>query len=85
MVVETVSFMKECPRPDARETIRVDGVEAVLLTYEECPLESGFLHYRVAVVHDGVGFHIVWFDEPGRAEADRPALDSLRSTLSFDG
>jgi hypothetical protein len=85
MVVGTVSFMKGCPRPDARENIRVDGVEAVLLTYEACPLESGFLHYWVAVRHDGVGFHVVWFDEPGRADADRPALDALLSTISFDG
>jgi hypothetical protein len=83
--VGTVSSMKGCPRPDGRENITVDGEEAVLLTYEECPLESGFLHYWVAVVDGGVGFHIVWFDEPGRADVDRPALNALLSSISFDG
>jgi hypothetical protein len=83
-VIGTVSFMKGCPRPDAQENITVGGDGAVLLTYEQCPEERGFFHYWVAAVHEGVGFHIVWFDEMGRTEVDRPDLDALLSSISFD-
>jgi len=82
-VVGTVSFMKQCRQPDARENIHVAGDDAVLLTYEKCPKASGFLHFWVAVVHAGFGYHIVWFDEPGRTAEDRPALFRMLSSVSF--
>ena len=82
-VVATVAFMKQCRKPDAKENIRVGRDDAVLMTYEECPRESGFLHYWVAVVHGGFGYHIVWFDKVGRTAEDRPALDRMLSSISF--
>jgi hypothetical protein len=84
-VVGIVTFMKGCRRPDAQERVTVGGEPAVLLTYDECPPGSGLVHRWIAVVHEGVGFHVVWFDETGRGEADRPALDALLSRWSFDG
>src|SRR5205814_707160 len=40
-VIGTVSFMKQCAQPDARERIEVGGEPAVLLTYSDCPKGSG--------------------------------------------
>jgi hypothetical protein len=82
-VVGTVFFMKQCRRPDVQENIRVGGDDAVLLTYERCPEASGFLHFWVAVVHAGFGYHIIWFVEPGRTAKDRPALFWMLSSVSF--
>ena len=82
-VVSTVSFMKRCRQPDATENIHVGGDNAVLLTYERCPQKAGYLHFWIAVVHRGFGYHIVWFDEPGRTAEDRPALDRMLSSVSF--
>ena len=48
-----------------------------------CPKASGFLHFWVAVVHARFGYHIIWFDEPGRTAHDRPALDRMLSSISF--
>jgi hypothetical protein len=80
-----VAFMKQCERPDATAPLAVDGEPAVLLTYEECPEQDGFLHLWVATVHDGFGFQIIWFDEVGRGAVDRPELDALLAGFRFDG
>jgi hypothetical protein len=85
MVISTVSFMKQCPQPDARERIGVGDEQGVLLTYNDCPKESGFFHLWTAVVHGGLGFHIVWFDRHGREAADRKAFDKVLSSVSFAG
>ena len=38
----------------------------MLLTYNDCPKGSGFYHLWTAVIHEGMGFHIAWFDKHGR-------------------
>ena len=85
MVIGSVSFMKQCPEPDARERVEVGGEPAVLLTYNDCPKGSGLFHLWTAVVHDGLGFHVVWFDRHGRKVADRKTLDNMLSSVSFAG
>ena len=85
MVVGTVSFMKQCPHPDARERLQVGDEEAVLLTYNDCPKGSGFFHLWTAAVHRGLGFHIVWFDRHGREVGDRKTLDKMLSSVAFAG
>ena len=78
-----VSFQKGCLHADASEDITVDGTDAVLLTYQECPETNGYLHYWVAAVHNGQGFDIVWFDDVGRAAEDRPSLDQILRSFDF--
>jgi hypothetical protein len=41
MVINTVSFMKQCPEPDSTERITVAGEPAMLLRYDDCPARSG--------------------------------------------
>jgi hypothetical protein len=85
MVIGTVSFMKQCSRPDARKRIEVRGEQAVLLVYNDCPKGSGLFHLWTAVVHRGFGFHIVWFDRHGREVVDRERLDVMLSSVTFAG
>jgi hypothetical protein len=46
-----------CGEPESPETIVVDGEDAALLGYSGC---QGFRHLWTTVIHDGVGYHIVW-------------------------
>jgi hypothetical protein len=85
MVIGTVSFMKQCSRPDARKRMEVRGEQAVLLVYNDCPKGSGLFHLWTAVVHRGFGFHIVWFDRHGREVVDRERLDVMLSSVTFAG
>jgi hypothetical protein len=82
-VISTVAFMKQCAKPDSTEHAEVAGERAMLLTYQDCPSGSGLFHLWTAVIHRGMGFHIVWFDKHGRETADRAALDKMLSSFSF--
>jgi len=84
-VASTVSFMKACPQPDAREPVTVAGIQATLLRYDDCPKGSGLFHFWVAVVHRGVGYHIVWFDQQKQQATDRPAFDKVLKSITFNG
>ena len=79
----TVAFMKGCTTPDAHEEITVDGTAAVLFTYDHCPKELDLLHFWVAVVHGGTGFHIIWYDTSGRTPQDRASFQQLLASFSF--
>lgn len=84
-VAGTVSFMKACPQPDAREPVTVGDTQGTLLRYDDCPKGSGLFHYWVAVVHRGVGYHIVWFDQQKQEATDRPAFDKVLKSFTFNG
>lgn len=82
-VIGTVSFMKGCPAPEARERLVVGGDQAALLTYPNCPEGSGLLRLWLAVIHDGRGFQIVFFDRAGHEARDRALLDRMLASVSF--
>ena len=84
-VAGTVSFMKACPQPDGKEAVSVNGAQATLLRYDDCPKGSGLFHFWVAVVHRGVGYHIVWFDQQKEEATDRPAFDKVLKSVVFNG
>jgi hypothetical protein len=82
---DTVEFMKNCKPPNRVEHFDIGGEPATLLTYRDCPTDLGYLHLWAGVVHEGLGYHIVWFNDPGTESADRATFKRMLSSLSFDG
>jgi hypothetical protein len=82
-IVQTVAFMKHCDQPNRRDEIEIAGERGTLLTYRDCPPELGYLHLWAGVVHSGMGFHIVWFNNPGHENSDRASFESMLSSMSF--
>jgi hypothetical protein len=85
MVKDTVKVMKNCDPPNRREHLDIGGESATLLTYRDCPTDLGYLHLWAGVVHEGRGYHIVWFNDPGSEASDRRTFRRMLSTMSFDG
>ena len=83
-IVDTVESMKQCGPPNGREDIKVDGEPGILLTYRGCPPDLGYLHLWAGVIHDGRGFHIVWFNTPGHEDEDRSSFEQMLSSMVFD-
>ena len=79
-----VRAQKGCRAPASTRAIEVDGEDAVLLRYPDCPRGSELDHRWVAAVHGGRGFHLVFFDEPGHAARDREVFRDLVAGISFD-
>lgn len=84
-ITDTVKFMKNCEPPNRSEHVDIGGESGTLLTYRDCPTDLGYLHLWAGVVHEGRGFHIVWFNDPGHEAADRAAFEKMLSSMSFDG
>jgi hypothetical protein len=82
---DTVTSMKGCERPNRRERLDIGGEPATLLTYRDCPTDLGYLHLWAGVVHEGRGYHIVWFNDPGTEASDRATFRRMLSSMSFDG
>jgi len=83
-IVDTVAVMKQCDQPDRRDDVEIDGLTGTLLTYRDCPPDLGLLHLWAGVVHDGLAYHIVWFNDPGHEGVDRTAFERMLSSMSFD-
>jgi hypothetical protein len=83
-IMDTVESMKHCGPPNGREDISVDGESGILLTYRDCPPDLGYLHLWAGVVHEGRGFHIVWFNTPGHEDEDMSSFEQMLSSLVFD-
>jgi hypothetical protein len=83
-IIDTVKFMKNCVRPDRSEDVDIGGESGTLLTYRDCPPDLGYLHLWAGVVHNGRGFQIVWFNNPGDEAADRRSFRKILSSMSFD-
>lgn len=81
---DTVKFMKACRPPNRSEHLDIGGESATLLTYRACPTDLGYLHLWAGVVHEGRGYHIVWFNDPGTEAADRATFRKMLSSMSFD-
>jgi hypothetical protein len=81
---DTVETMKDCNPPDRRERLEISGAPATLLTYRDCPPDLGLLHLWAGVVHEGRGYHIVWFNAPGTDGADRRTFRKMLASMSFD-
>ncbi len=82
-VTRTVAFQKGCARPSSSEALEVGSEDAVMLRYPDCPSRSGLYHLWTAVVHNGRGFHVVWFGRSGDETKDRPVIDDVLATLNF--
>lgn len=82
-VTRTVAFQKGCARPRSSEPVKVGGESAVMLRYPDCPKGSGLYHLWTAVVHNGRGFHVVWFGRSGNETKDRPVIDDVLASLNF--
>ena len=80
---KTIAFMKGCPEPDERFPHTIDHNDAVVLVYEDCPSGSGITHLWATVVHDDLGFHIVWFDDAGDLDEQRTELRAFLASFSF--
>ena len=83
-IVDTVNVMKGCDQPDRRDDVDIGGESGTLLTYRDCPPDLGFLHLWAGVVHDGLAYHVVWFNDPGHEAADRAAFERMLASMSFD-
>jgi hypothetical protein len=83
-ILDTVKFMKGCESPNQRDDIEIGGESGTLLTYRDCPPDLGYLHLWAGVVHEGRGFHIVWFNDPGHEDEDRSSFEQMLSSMSFD-
>ena len=69
-----------CGPPDARGAMTVDGESGALLEYANC---YGLHHLWATVIHDGIGYHIVWIG-PTKSEAeDRALFDAMATTFRF--
>ena len=83
-VTKTVSFMKRCAETGRRFPLRIGGAPAEVLVYEDCPEGSGLTHLWATVVHEDLGFHIVWFDRAGELDDQKAELRALLASFSFE-
>jgi hypothetical protein len=82
-VTRVVALQKGCAQPSSSEAVNVGGESAVMLRYPDCPKGSGLYHLWTAVVHNGRGFHVVWFGRSANESKDRPVIDEVLAILSF--
>lgn len=82
-VRHTVVFQKGCAQPRSSEPLKLGAERAVMLRYPDCPKGSGLYHLWTAVVHNGRGFHVVWFGRSGDESKDRPLIDEVLASLTF--
>ena len=76
-----VSHQKGCGPAAATKARTVDGVDAVELSYPDCPPGAGLDHRWIALVHGGLAYQIVWFDASGTD--GRSQLDSMLASIHF--
>jgi hypothetical protein len=69
-----------CGETASREPVEIDGETGTLLSYPDC---YGLHHLWATVLHDGVGYHIVWIGPPGTEAADRVLFDRMLVTFRF--
>ena len=67
-------------RPHSETSITVGGEQATLLDYPSC---ATFDTLWTVAVHNGSGFHIVWWAEQGKGASDRTVYEQILSTLAF--
>ena len=80
---KTIAFMKACSRPDGQFPLTIDRTAAVVLVYTDCPSGSGLTHLWVTLVHDDLGYHIVWFDDTGELDDQKAELRAFLASFSF--
>jgi hypothetical protein len=81
--IDTVADQKGCPRPSARERIKIGDVDGALLLYPDCPKGTGLFHLWAVALRHGRAFHIVWFKKDWNAARDRPQFDRVIESMSF--
>ena len=78
-----VEGQKGCGPTAATNELTVDGVDAVELSYPNCPRGAGLDHRWIALVHGGLAFQIVWFDASSTDSSGRTQLDSMLASIHF--
>jgi hypothetical protein len=67
-------------RPPAQTSTTVGGERATLLMYSPC---GGLDLLWTVVLHGRSGFHVVWWDAPGKAAAHRPLYEAILASIAF--
>jgi hypothetical protein len=80
-VSEIVEHQKGCGPAAAINARTVAGVNAVELSYPDCPHGAGLDHRWIALVRGGLAFQIVWFDASGTAS--RSQLDAMLASMDY--
>jgi hypothetical protein len=78
-----VDHQKGCGPATATNARTVDGVDAIELSYPDCPPGAGLDHRWIALVHGSLAFQIVWFDASGAETPGRTQLDSMLANIHF--
>ena len=73
-------FDKGGCRPPAQTSTSVGGERATLLMYSPC---GGLDLLWTVVVHGNSGYHVVWWDAPGKAPANRPLYEDILASIAF--
>ena len=73
-------FDKGGCRPPAQTSTSVGGERATLLMYSPC---GGLDLLWTVVLHGKSGFHVVWWDAPGKATAHRPLYEEILKSIAF--
>ena len=68
-VTKTVAFMKRCAETGRRFPL-TEG--------------SGLTHLWATVVHEDLGYHIVWFDHAGELDDQKAELRAVLAGFSFE-
>jgi hypothetical protein len=79
-----VREQKGCRAPSGTRRFEVDGEDAVLLRYPDCPRGSGLDHWWIALVHRGRGYHLVVWDDRDHAARGRARFRELVDSVEFD-
>ena len=58
----------------------VAGEPAIITIYPDC---NGTHQQWAAFVHDGKGYQVSWWGQPGRQDADEPLFHKLLKTFQF--
>jgi hypothetical protein len=69
-----------CGTPAARGTMTIDGESGALLEYAAC---FGLHHLWATVIHDGIGYHIVWIGPTTTEVQDRALFETIAATFRF--
>jgi hypothetical protein len=79
---EVEELVDPCGPPATRETVRVGGEKATLAYLADCTGPAFFM-YWTTIVHDGTGFHVIWWGNTGDEARDRAVLDRILASLVF--
>jgi len=69
-----------CGSPNVRGPMTIDGDSGALLEYAAC---FGLHHLWATVIHEGIGYHIVWIGPTTTEVQDRALFEKIAATFRF--